>query len=117
MDVHRPLPPVGDGKNVDAVRPDGQDRRQEVPQGLQPALPLNTRVDKITSCSAFGRRGEQAAYAMRFADLLGQLTGGIKVEHVAALVFSLRNQLSVCISLGEESGGKKKEVVMHSGNG
>lgn len=109
MDVHRPLLPVGDAENVDAVRPDGQDRRQEVPQRLQPALPLEARVDKITSCTAFGRQGEQAAYAVRFADCRGQLTGVIKVEHVAALVFSPRNQISVSVSASVKKVGKKKK--------
>lgn len=62
MDVHRPLPAVGDAENVDAARPDGQERRQEVPQRLQPTLPLSARVDKLSRCTAFGRQGERAAY-------------------------------------------------------
>lgn len=52
MDVHRPLPAVGDAENVDAARPDGQERGQEVPQRLQPTLPLGARVDKLSRCTA-----------------------------------------------------------------
>lgn len=59
MDVHRPLPAVGDAENVDAARPDGQERRQEVPQRLQPTLPLGARVDKLSRGTAYGRQGEQ----------------------------------------------------------
>lgn len=98
MDVHRPLSPVGDAENVDAVRFDGQGRRQEVPQRLQAALPLDARVDKITSCTAFGRPREQVAYAIRFADSRGQLTRVIKVEHVPAQYFFRSGISSLCVS-------------------
>lgn len=58
MDVHRPLPAVGDAEDVDAARPDGQDGGQEVPQRLQPTLPLSARVDKLSRCTAFRRDKE-----------------------------------------------------------
>lgn len=45
--VHCFLLSVRHAENVDTPRPDRQGLRQEVPERLQPALPLDTRVDKI----------------------------------------------------------------------
>lgn len=58
MDVHCFLLSVGYAENVDTARPDGQGFRQEVPESLQPTLPLDVRVDKISRCNAFRRQRE-----------------------------------------------------------
>lgn len=58
MDVHRFLLAVRYAENVDTPRSDGQGFRQEVPECLQPTLPLDVQVDKISRCNAFGRQGE-----------------------------------------------------------
>lgn len=57
--VHRLLLSVCHAENVDTPCSDRQGFRQEVPEGLQLALPLDARVDKIPRCKAFGRRGER----------------------------------------------------------
>lgn len=59
MNVHRFLLSVCYAENVDARRPDGQGFGQEVPERLQPALPLDVSVDKIPHCNAFGRQRER----------------------------------------------------------
>lgn len=56
--IHRFLFSVCHTENVDTPCSDRQGFRQEVPECLQPALPLDARVDKIPCCKAFGRRGE-----------------------------------------------------------
>lgn len=60
MDVHRVLLSVCNAENVDAPRSDGQRFRQEVPERLQPTLPLDTRVDKISRCDALGREKKES---------------------------------------------------------
>lgn len=53
VNVHGFLPSVGYAENVDGPRSDGQVFRQEVPERLEAALPLHTRLDKIPGCDAF----------------------------------------------------------------
>lgn len=56
--VHLFLLSVCYAENVDTPCPDRQGVRQEVPERLQLALPLDARVDKIPRCKALGRQGE-----------------------------------------------------------
>jgi len=58
MDVHGSLLPVCYAENVDAPLSDRQGFRQEVPERLQPTLPLDVRVDKFSRCYAFRRQRE-----------------------------------------------------------
>lgn len=58
MDVHSFLLSVCYAENVDTSWSDGQGFRQEVPERLQPSLPLDIRVDKLSRCNAFRRQRE-----------------------------------------------------------
>lgn len=79
MDVHGFLLPVHDAENVDAPRSDRQGFRQEVPERLEPTLPFDTRVDKISRCNAFRRQREGEVREIRTTDLSMTSTRLIKV--------------------------------------
>lgn len=59
MDVHCFLLSICYAENVDAPWSDRQGFRQEVPERLQPTLPFDVRVDKISCGNAFRRQREQ----------------------------------------------------------
>ena len=57
VQVHRLcLASVHDAEDVDSPGSDGQGFGQEVPEYLQPTLPRDTGIDKLSGCDAWGRQ-------------------------------------------------------------